>query len=141
MYRILVLCTGNSARSQMAEGLLTSFDSGLQVCSAGIDPAQRVSPFAIQVMHEIGIDISTHAPKGVDQFIDQPFDYLITVCDNARETCPVFIGEVKHRLHFGFPDPAEASGTDAEILSVYRRIRDEIKSAFYRFYIQTLIRE
>lgn len=139
--RILILCTGNSARSQMAEGLLKSFDSKLPVFSAGTNPAERINPFAVRAMKEIGIDISSHHPKNVDQFINQPFDYVITVCDNAKETCPVFIGQVKHRLHFGFEDPAYARGTDDEVFSVFRRIRDEIKKVFHQFYTQSLIQE
>ena len=139
--RILILCTGNSARSQMAEGLLKSFDSDLEVFSAGTIPAQRVNPFAVKAMKEIGIDISTHLPKNVDQFIKQSFDYVITVCDNAKESCPVFIGQVEHRLHLGFEDPAEVRGTDNEVLSVFRRTRDEIKNAFHQLYTQTLTQE
>ena len=139
--RILILCTGNSARSQMAEGLLKSFDSDLEVFSAGTIPAQRVNPFAVKAMKEIGIDISTHLPKNVDQFIKQSFDYVITVCDNAKESCPVFIGQVEHRLHLGFEDPAEARGTDDEVFSVFKRTRDEIKNAFHQLYTQTLTQE
>jgi arsenate reductase len=136
--KILILCTGNSARSQMAEGVLKSFDRNLEVFSAGTTPAQRVNPFAVKVMQEIGIDISQHHPKSVEQFLHQPFDYVITVCDNAKETCPVFIGKVNHRIHLGFEDPAEAKGSDEEVSSVFRRIRDEIRETFHRFYIQTI---
>jgi len=125
----------------MAEGLLKSFDSDLEVFSAGTIPAQRVNPFAVKAMKEIGIDISTHLPKNVDQFIKQSFDYVITVCDNAKESCPVFIGQVEHRLHLGFEDPAEVRGTDNEVLSVFRRTRDEIKNAFHQLYTQTLTQE
>lgn len=139
--RILILCTGNSARSQMAEGLLKSFDSKLQVSSAGTNPAEKVSPFAVRAMRELGIDISDHHPKNVEQFINQSFDYVITVCDNATETCPVFVGQVTHRLHISFEDPAEARGTDDHVLSVFRRIRDEIKRTFYQLYAQTLSQE
>lgn len=122
----------------MAEGFLRSFDPNLQVFSAGTNPSDKVNPFAAQVMKEIGIDISRQYPKSVKQFIEQSFDYVITVCDNARETCPVFVGQVKHRLHFVFKDPAEARGTDAEVLQVFRRIRDEIKRALLNFYSQRL---
>jgi arsenate reductase len=125
----------------MAEGLLRSLDPSLTVFSAGTAPARKVNPFAIKVMREIGIDISQHAPKSVDQYISQAFDYVITVCDNARETCPVFLGQVKHRLHLGFEDPAEAQGTDAEITVVFRRIRDEIRSAFHTLYTQTMTKD
>jgi arsenate reductase len=134
MKSILILCTGNSCRSQMAEGFLKSFDSNLEVFSAGTNPSSRVHPKAVRVMKEIGIDISGGYPKDVDQFIDKSFDYVITVCDNAKETCPVFMGEVKETLHIGFDDPAEAAGTEEEILSEFRRIRDEIRERFYQFY-------
>jgi arsenate reductase (thioredoxin) len=136
--RILILCTGNSCRSQMAEGFLKSFDPALQVFSAGTNPASLVSSRAIQVMKEVGIDISSGYPKSVDQFTGEPFDYVITVCDHAKETCPVFSGDVKHRLHIGFDDPAEANGTEKEILSEFKRIRDEIKDQFTGLYISTL---
>ncbi|MBU2446690.1 MAG: arsenate reductase ArsC [Bacteroidetes bacterium] len=131
---ILILCTGNSCRSQMAEGFLKSFDKNLDVFSAGTFPAERVSRKAIQVMKEIGFDISHHYPKSVDSFIDRDFDYVITVCDNAKETCPVFYGKVKHQLHIGFDDPAEATGTEEAVLEVFRKIRDEIKEEFEMFY-------
>ncbi len=136
--KILVLCTGNSCRSQMAEAFLKSFDKGLEVYSAGTKPADNVHPKAIQVMKEVGIDISTNKTKTVEQFLAQSFDYVITVCDNAKETCPFFTGKVEHRLHMGFEDPAEATGTEEEVLSVFRRIRDEIKSEFYKFYLENL---
>ena len=132
--KILVLCTGNSCRSQMAEGFLKSFDPDLEVYSAGTQPSGEVHPKAIQVMKEKGIDISNGYPKKVDRFLSEAFDYVITVCDDARETCPVFLGEVKERLHLGFEDPAKATGTEAEILNEFRRIRDLIESAFYDLY-------
>lgn len=136
--RILVLCTGNSCRSQMAEGFLKSFDPELTVYSAGTNPSAQVHPKAIQVMQEAGIDLSSAKPKKVDQFLDQAFDYVLTVCDHAKETCPVFMGAVKHRLHIGFDDPAEAQGTEAEVLAVFRRVRDEIKQQFAVFYKKNL---
>ncbi len=136
MTKILILCTGNSCRSQMAEGFLKSFDDGLEVYSAGTNPSSQVHPNAVQVMAEAGIDISGGYPKDVAQFIEKPFDYVITVCDNAKETCPVFMGEVEENLHIGFDDPAEATGTKEEILSEFRRIRDEIKERFGEFYQQ-----
>lgn len=139
--RILILCTGNSARSQMAEGFLKSFDFNLEVFSAGTNPAEKVNPVAVKVMREVGIDLSKQYPKSVEQFVEQPFDYVITVCDNAKETCPVFVGRVKHRLHLGFEDPAEARGTDAEVTEVFRRIRDEIKNTFHQFYTETFTKE
>lgn len=132
--RILILCTGNSCRSQMAEGFLKSFDERMEVFSAGTNPAERIHPKAVQVMKEAGLDLSGNYPKSVDQFLKMPFDYVITVCDNARETCPFFAGAVKHRLHIGFDDPAEASGSEDEVLAVFRRVRDEIKRDFWKFY-------
>jgi arsenate reductase (thioredoxin) len=139
--RILILCTGNSCRSQMAEAFLKLLAPSLEVASAGTKAAPHVHPKAIRVMEEIGIDLRKKYPKTVDQFISQSFDYVITVCDNARESCPVFLGDVKHRLHIGFDDPAGATGTDDEILREFRRIRDEIKNEFYRFYSETIAKE
>lgn len=136
--KILILCTGNSCRSQMAEGFLKSFDSELEVHSAGTKPSNQVHPKAIQVMNEIGIDLSKNYPKNADQFINEAIDYVITVCDNAKESCPVFIGKVGKQLHIGFEDPAEATGTDQEILSEFRRIRDEIKRDFTKFYEENI---
>jgi len=131
--RVLILCTGNSARSQMAEGFLRSLDPSIEVASAGTEPAGEINPFAVAVMREIGIDISGHRPKNVDRFLDRPFDYVITVCDNARERCPVFTGRVAHRVHIGFDDPAAARGTEAEIAREFRRVRDEIGKTFRKF--------
>jgi arsenate reductase (thioredoxin) len=132
--RILILCTGNSCRSQMAEGFLKSFNPQLEVYSAGTQPAARVHPMVVAVMREVGIDLSRSLPKRVDQFITQPFDYVITVCDHAKETCPVFTGKVKHRLHIGFDDPAEATGTEQETLTTFRRVRDEIRNQFHNLH-------
>ncbi len=98
--KILILCTGNSCRSQMAEGFLKSFDKNLEVFSAGTKPAEKVNPFAVKAMSEIGIDISKGVAENVDKYLSQSFDYVITVCDNAKETCPVFMGDVKHRLAY-----------------------------------------
>jgi len=136
--RILILCTGNSCRSQMAEGFLKSFDKNLEVFSAGTKPSSQVHPIAIQVMKEVGIDLRKNYPKHSDQFINDPFDYVITVCDNAKESCPVFIGKVGKQLHIGFEDPAEATGTEEEIIAVFRKVRDEIKRDFYKFYQKEL---
>jgi arsenate reductase len=122
----------------MAEGLLKSFDKNLEEFSAGTKPAEKVNPFAVKVMKEIGIDISKGIAENVDKYLSQSFDYVITVCDNAKETCPVFIGKVKHRLHIGFDDPADAVGSEDEVLPVYRRVRDEIKKEFYEFYESNL---
>ncbi|MBD3223755.1 MAG: arsenate reductase ArsC [Caldithrix sp.] len=131
---ILILCTGNSCRSQMAEGFLRDFNPELHVRSAGTNPSGQVHPKAVQVMKETGIDISDGKPENVDRYLDEQWDYVITVCDNAKETCPVFLGKVKKQLHIGFEDPAEAAGTDEEVLSEFRRIRDEIKNDFKVFY-------
>jgi arsenate reductase (thioredoxin) len=136
--KILVLCTGNSCRSQMTEGFLKSFDPELEVFSAGTNPATKVSSKAIEVMKELGIDISDNITKDVDQFVNESFDYVITVCDNAKETCPVFTGNVNNRLHIGFEDPAEATGTEEEVLSVFRKVRDEINLQFKEFFIENI---
>ncbi len=125
--KILVLCTGNSCRSQMAEGFLKSLNPSLDVFSAGTKPSDKVHPKAIMVMNEIGIDISSHSPKPVDNFLQDSFDYLITVCDDAKENCPVFTGNVKHRMHIGFRDPAKATGTEEKIIRIFREIRDQIR--------------
>jgi len=132
--KILILCTGNSCRSQMAEAFLKKIDPDLDVFSAGTEPAERVNPYAVKVMAEIGIDISRNQTNHVDEYLNANFDYVITVCDHARETCPVFFGKVKHRLHIGFDDPAEATGTEEEILAVFRNVRDKIKNRFNEFY-------
>lgn len=124
--RVLILCTGNSARSQMAEGLLRH-DAGAQweVESAGTKPG-TVRPEAIAVMRELGIDISGHRSKHVDEFEGQRFDYVITVCDHARESCPVFFG-LAERLHHSFEDPATLDGPEPERLALFRRVRDELR--------------
>ena len=122
----------------MAEGFLKSFDENLEVYSAGTKPAEKVNPFAIKAMKEIGIDISNGVAEDVEKYLTQSFDYVITVCDNAKETCPVFMGDVKHKLHIGFDDPADAVGTEEEIMPVYRRVRDEIKRDFNEFYLREL---
>lgn len=132
--KILILCTGNSCRSQMAEGFLKSFDIRLEVFSAGTHPAPYANPYAIAVMKEVGIDISSNRPKDVTLFVDQSFDFVVTVCGGARAVCPTFTGEVKQRLHIGFDDPADAIGTPEEIMSVYRRVRNEIFDGFKQFY-------
>ena len=123
--RVLFLCTGNSARSQMAEGLLREMAGEIfDVASAGVSPS-KVRPEAIAAMREIGIDISRHRSKSVDEFINQEFDYVITVCDNAREQCPVFPGHAR-QIHWSFDDPAAAQGDEVARLAVFRRVRDEI---------------
>jgi arsenate reductase len=137
--KILILCTGNSCRSQMAHGFLQSFGKDLQVFSAGTKPAGQVNPQAVKVMKEQGIDISHHKPENVTNYLLTEWDYVITVCDDANETCPVFSGKVTHRMHLGFEDPSNASGTEEFIMSEFRRIRDEIKTTFYKFYLDFLI--
>jgi len=118
----------------MAQAFLQSYDKNLKVLSAGTEPADKVNPFAIQVMNEIGIDISKNKPIHVNQYLDEEWDYVITVCGGANETCPAFIGKVKNRWHLGYDDPAEATGTDEEKIVVFRKVRDEIKEGFKSFY-------
>ncbi len=135
MPRILILCTGNSARSQMAEGLLRSYDPALEVWSAGTQPAAQVHPTAIRVMEEMGIDIRAARPKSVEQFLGQPFHYVITVCAQADANCPVFLGAVRRRLHFPFDDPAATGGDEGSILEAFRRVRDQMSVRFRDFYL------
>lgn len=132
--RILILCTGNSCRSQMAHGFMQSFSPALEVYSAGTRPAAQVNPKAVEVMLEAGVDISGHTPHDVEEYLGQEWDYVITVCGGANESCPAFTGKVKHRLHIGFEDPSEATGTPEFIMGEFRRIRDEIKEKFLEFY-------
>jgi arsenate reductase (thioredoxin) len=129
--RVLILCTGNSARSQMAEGLLRH-DAGdrFEVQSAGTRPSQ-VRAEAIAAMGELGIDISGHRSKSVEEFAGERFDYVLTVCDNAKESCPIFAGGVA--IHHGFDDPAAVRGSEGERLAVFRRVRDEIREYFKSF--------
>jgi arsenate reductase len=132
--KILIICTGNTCRSQMAEGFLKSFNSKSEVYSAGTAAEGKVNPYAVKVMKEVGIDISQQISEPVEKYLGQNFDYVVTVCNGAKEVCPVFTGEVKHRLHIGFEDPANARGTEKEILPVYRKVRDQIKEQFFNFY-------
>lgn len=118
----------------MAHGFMQSLDDNLTVCSAGTKPAERVHPLAVKVMNEVGIDISSHFPRSVDNYLHQPWDYVITVCGGANESCPTFIGAVRHRLHIGFEDPSKCEGTEDFVLSEFRRVRDEIKISFYNLY-------
>ena len=133
--RVLILCTGNSCRSQMAHGFLQSFDETLEVCSGGTQPAPQVNAKAVEVMKEAGIDISSHVPTHVNTYLDQEWDYVITVCGGANESWPAFTGKVGQRLHIGFYDPSHATGTPGFIDAEFRRVRDEIKNAFARFYL------
>ena len=139
--KILILCTGNSCRSQMAHGFLQSFDDTLEVHSAGTEPAKQVNPLAVQVMEEEGIDIRTHFPKNVDQYLNDVWDYVITVCDGANETCPAFFGKVRHRFHIGFEDPSHAKGSDDFIRNEFCRVRDLIKEGFQKFYNEQIMPE
>ena len=131
---ILILCTGNSCRSQMAEGFLRAFNKDLIVHSAGTKPSKQIHPNAVKVMAELGVDLDKNYPKLVNEFIDKEFDYVITVCGDAKENCPIFTGKVKHNLHIGFEDPDKVTGTEKEILFEFRRIRDEILRDFFAFY-------
>ena len=134
--RVLIVCTGNSARSQMAEGLLRHIAGDrFEVESAGTI-ASFVRPQAVAVMAEIGIDISGHRSKCLDEFLDQPFEYVITVCAGADESCPAFPGKAS-RIHWSFDDPAEAAGSNEEQLAVFRRVRDEIGSKLADFATRT----
>ena len=132
--RILILCTGNSCRSQMAHGFMQSFDDSLTVCSAGTKPAERLHPLAVEVMKEAGIDLSSHVPHDVEVYLHEPWDYVITVCGGANESCPAFAGAVGRRLHIGFDDPSQIEGSEAFVMSEFRRVRDAIKEAFFDFY-------
>ena len=120
----------------MAHGFLQSFDMSLDVYSAGTNPAPQVNPQAIQVMREAGIDISTHTPKNVETYLNDEWDYVITVCGRANETCPTFAGKVGNRLHIGFDDPAESNDIDE-----FRRIRDVIKNKMAAFYITQILKK
>lgn len=131
--RVLVLCTGNSCRSQMAEALWEMLGDGQwQSASAGSKPSGYVHPLAVRAMGELGIDISQQVSKSLDQFRDEPFDLIVTVCDNAKEACPVFPG-AKETLHWPFDDPADATGNDDEKMVVFRRVRDEIKESIQNY--------
>jgi arsenate reductase (thioredoxin) len=136
--KVLILCTGNSCRSQMAHGFLQSFDPKITVCSAGTEASGKLNPKAVAVMKDAGIDISHHTSDSVDLYLGEEWDYVITVCGGANESCPAFTGKVKHRLHMGFDDPSHATGTEAFISSEFIRVRDEIREGFYKFYIKEI---
>jgi arsenate reductase len=123
----------------MAHGILQSIDNKLVVRSAGTEPAERVNPLAVKVMNEIGIGIGNNKPKNVNEYLYEDWDYVITVCDQANESCPVFIGSVKTRIHIGFEDPSKAIGSEEYILSEFRRIRDKIKDDFFNFHKKYLL--
>lgn len=137
--KILILCTGNSCRSQMAHGFLQSFDQDILVASAGTEASGKLNLQAVQVMKEIGIDISHHTSDSVDMYLDKEWDYVITVCGGANENCPAFLGKVKKRLHIGFDDPSHAVGSEDFIRSEFIRVRDEIKAAFRKFYEEEIL--
>ena len=122
----------------MAHGFLQSFDKNMDVFSAGTKPAEKVNPMAVKVMSETGIDLTNHTPKNVSLYLGHEWDYVITVCGGANESCPMFTGKVKNRLHIGFDDPSEATGKPEFINSEFLRVRDEIRMRFYDFYLQEL---
>lgn len=132
--KILILCTGNSCRSQMAHGFLQSFDANLMVYSAGTKASGKLNPKAVEVMKEAGVDISHHNSDSVEKYLGEEWDYVITVCGGANETCPMFAGKVKHRLHIGFDDPSDAQGTPEFIHSEFIRVRNEIRQSFFELY-------
>lgn len=136
--KILILCTGNSCRSQMAHGFLQSFDKNMIVCSAGTKAAGRLNEGAVKAMAEVGVDISHHTSDSVEKYLGEPWDYVITVCGGANEACPSFTGNVKHRLHIGFDDPSHVIGTPEFIEKEFHRVRDEIKKWSYSFYLDTI---
>ncbi len=147
--RVLIICTGNTCRSQMAEGFLRHYKPEWEIFSAGTEPGEKVNPYAIEVMKEIGIDISGQKPEHLSKYENKFFDYVITVCDDANEKCPAFFGVLKpssnpgkdfllqdkpidnqgvmHRIHKGFPDPAKPRGSYEEVIKVYRDVRDQIQ--------------
>ena len=122
----------------MAHGFLQSFDKSLEVFSAGTEASGRLNEGAVKAMAEAGIDISTHTSNSVEKYLGEEWDYVITVCGGANESCPAFVGKVAHRLHIGFDDPSHAVGTPEFIKSEFRRVRDEIKNRFYKFYIEDI---
>lgn len=122
----------------MAHGFLQSLDKDIKVFSAGTKPVKRINSMAVKVMKEVGIDIGSHVPTNVSEYLSEQWDYVITVCGGAKETCPVFTGRVEHRLHIGFDDPSEIKGNEDYILSEFRRVRDEIKEVFFQLYSSVL---
>jgi arsenate reductase (thioredoxin) len=136
--KVLILCTGNSCRSQMAHGFLQSFDPSLTVCSAGTQASGKLNQQAVAAMKDAGIDISHHTSDSVDKYLNDEWDYVITVCGGANEECPAFFGNVKHRLHMGYDDPSHAEGTEEFIWSEFIRVRDEIKEGFYKLYTEQI---
>jgi len=123
----------------MAQGFLQSFDPRLQVFSAGTEPAERVNAQAVAVMAEVGVDISHHVPVHVSQYLGEAWDFVITVCGGAKESCPVFTGKVHSRLHFGFTDPSLEQGSPEHVKQVFHQVRDAIKAGFYEFYREQIV--
>ena len=136
--KVLILCTGNSCRSQMAHGFLQSFDKNISVFSAGTQASGKLNQKAVAVMKEAGIDISHHTSDSIEKYLKDEWDYVITVCGGANEECPAFFGKVKHRLHMGFDDPSHAIGTEEFIRSEFIRVRDEINEGFYKLYTEQI---
>jgi arsenate reductase (thioredoxin) len=136
--KILILCTGNSCRSQMAHGFMESFDNRLTVYSAGTEASGRLNEKAVEVMKAAGIDISHHTSDQVEKYLNEEWDYVITVCGGANENCPVFMGNVKNRLHIGFDDPSHVTGTEEYIHGEFIRVREEIKHGFHKLYMEEI---
>ncbi|MFA8450258.1 MAG: arsenate reductase ArsC [Bacteroidales bacterium] len=132
--KILILCTGNSCRSQMAHGFLQSFNPLLTVRSAGTEASGKLNPLAVKAMKEVNINIDSHTSDSVTEYINDEWDYVITVCGGADRTCPSFTGKVKNRLHIGFDDPSDAAGSNDFIWNEFIRVRNEIRNRFYKFY-------
>lgn len=136
--KVLILCTGNSCRSQMGHGFMQSFDNRIHVESAGTEASGKLNQNAVKAMAEIGIDISKNTSDSVEKYLTDEWDYVITVCGGANESCPAFIGKVKNRLHIGFDDPSHAVGTEEFIWSEFIRVRNEIKNKFYKLYTENI---
>ena len=136
--KILILCTGNSCRSQMAHGFLQSFDENIIVRSAGTEASGKLNEIAVAAMKEMGIDISHHTSDSVDLYLGEEWDYVITVCGGANENCPAFLGKVKKRIHIGFNDPSHTTGSNEFIWSEFIRVRDEIKAKFKELYLSQI---
>jgi len=136
--KVLILCTGNSCRSQMAHGFLQSFDSRITVCSAGTQASGKLNQKAVAAMKDAGLDIGNHTSDSVEKYLNEEWDYVITVCGGANEECPAFFGKVKNRLHIGFDDPSHAVGTEDFIRSEFIRVRDVIKEGFYKLYVEQI---
>jgi len=136
--KILILCTGNSCRSQIAEGFLKFFIPQAEIYSAGTFPAQKTHELAVQVMSEINIDISNSYPKNVDKFINHNFDYVITVCNEAKDECPTFSGNIGKKINLSFIDPATAQASGNDLLTLFRNVRDQIRNELFKFYMSNI---